>query len=204
MDMFGLGGGFGSGAGSFGNIFQGLFGDAGKPYKDASKQLERYLPQAQGYQQPFLQAGQGAIPGMQNWLQSMQNPSQFINNQMQNYQESPYAHYQQQQGMRAAQNMGSASGMTGSTPLMQFAQQNAQDISGKDMNNWLQHVLGINTQYGAGMQNMMNMGQHSADSLTKLMSDYMAAQSGLAYGQGNANQQQQGGLISGLAGLFGF
>jgi hypothetical protein len=189
--------------GSFGNIFNGLFGDSGKPYKDAQKQIERYFPQAQQYQQPFMQAGINAIPGMQNWLQSMQNPSQFINNQMGNYQESPFAHYQQQQGMRAAQNMGSASGMTGSTPLMQFAQQNAQDISGKDMNQWLQNVLGINTQYGQGMQNIMNMGQHSADSLTQLMSDYMNAQAQMAYGKGAAQQGQQGGLFSGIAGLFG-
>jgi len=207
--MGGMGGGGGGRGpfnyqpGSYANIFYGLFGDAGKPYKDAQKQFDKYFPQAQQYQQPFYDAGKNAIPGMQNWLKSMQDPSQFINNQMSNYQESPYAHYQQQQGLRAAQNMGSASGMTGSTPLMQFAQQNAQDISGKDMNNWLQNVLGINSQYGQGMQNMMNMGQHSADSLTQLMSDYMNAQAQMAYGKGAAQQGQFGGLLGGITGLFG-
>jgi len=207
MGMMGGGGGgrgpFGYIPGSYANIFQGLFGNPEKPYKDAQKQIERYFPQAQQYQQPFYNAGIGAIPGFQNWLQTMQNPSQFINNQMANYEESPYAKYQQQQGLRAAQNMGSASGLTGSTPLMQFAQQNAQDISSKDMNQWLQNVLGINSQYGQGMGNMMGMGQNAANSLTQLMSDYMNAQAQLAYGKGAAQQGQMGGLLSGITGLFG-
>ncbi len=209
MGMMGGGGGgggrgpFGYVPGSYANILYGLFGNADQPYKDAQKQIEKYFPQAQEYQKPFYEAGKDAIPGFQNWLQSMQNPSQFINNQMQNYQESPYAKYQQEQGLRAAQNMGSASGMTGSTPLMQFAQQNAQDISSKDMNSWLQNVLGINNQYGQGMNNLMTGGQGAANSLTQLMSDYMNSQAQLAYGKGGAQQGQLGGLFSGLTGLFG-
>lgn len=190
-------------SGSLGSIFGGLFGDAGKPYQDASKELERYLPQAQSYQMPYMQAGQRAIPGFEQWLSGMKDPSGFINKQMGNYQESPFAHFQQEQGMRAAQNVGSASGLTGSTPLMQFAQENAQNISSRDMNQWLQNVLGVNSQYGQGMNNLINTGANSANSLTQLMQNYMGAQAGLAYGQGNANNQQRGGLFSGIAGLFG-
>lgn len=208
MLMGGMGGGGGQGPfnyqpGSYANIFQGLFGHPDQPYKDAQKQLEKYFPQAQQYQKPFYEAGVGAIPGFQEWLKGMQNPSGFINKQMENYQESPYAHYQQQQGLRAAQNMGSASGMTGSTPLMQFAQQNAQDISGKDMNQWLQNVLGINSQYGAGLNSLIGGGQNAANSLTQLISDYMNSQAALAYGKGAANQGKTGSLIGGITGLFG-
>lgn len=189
--------------GSIGNILGGLFGDAGQPYHDASKELSRYLPQAQSYNMPFLEMGKNAMAPFSSWLQGMQNPSGYINQLMGGYHESPYAHYQQQQGMRAAQNAGSASGLTGSTPLMQFAQQNAQDISSKDMNSWLERVLGINSLYGSGLNSMISGGRESANSLQKLMGDYMNAQAGLAYGQGAAQQGQFGGLIGGLSGLFG-
>jgi len=59
--------------------------------------------------------------------------------------------------MRAANNIGSATGMTGSTPMMQQAQQNAQNISSGDMQNWLSQVLGINNQYGQGEAGLMGM-----------------------------------------------
>lgn len=205
MAMSGFGGGYQPG--SIANIFQGLFGDPGRGYKDASRSLEQMLPQAQSYNMPFLQAGQQALPGFSQWLQGMSNPSGFMNNLMGGYQESPYAHYQQQQGMRAAQNMGSTGmspyGGAGSTPLMQFAQQNAQDISSKDMNSWLQNVLGINSLYGSGMNSLISGGRESANSMQKLMSDYMGAQAGLSYGQGAANQGKMGSLVSGITGLFG-
>lgn len=213
--------------GSISNILFGLFGDAGAPYEKARGALDKYFPQAQSYQNPFLQAGTGAIgdyqkwlQGMQGssgdyqkWLQGMQNPSGFINNLMGQYQQSPWAKYQTDQAMRAAQNMGSATGLTGSTPLTQFAQQSASDISSKDMGQWLQNVLGINTQYGAGQQNLMgmygqgqqglmNMGQGAANQLSQLMQNYMGAQAASQFGQEYANQQQRGGLISGIAGLL--
>lgn len=191
-------------SGSIGNILYGIFGDAGKPYDDASNELSKYLPQAQQYQQPFNQAGTAAIPQFQNWLKSMQDPSAFINNLMGKYQESPGAKFQQQQMMNAADNMGSATGLTGSTPLTQFAQQQSQGIASQDMNNWLQNVLGTNNQFGAGQLNLMNMGQNSANQLMSLLQNYMGAQSGLAFGKDYAKQQQMGGLFSGLSGLFGF
>ena len=189
--------------GSLGNILNGLFGNAGQPYSDASDIFSQYFPQLQGYQQPFYQAGVNAIPGYENWLQGMQNPSGFINNLMGQYQESPYAKYQQQQGIRTAQNLGSATGLAGSTPLQLQAQQNAQNISSQDMNTWLQNVLGINTQYGAGLGNLMSQGQGSANSLSSALQNYMNSQAGLAYGQGAAGQGQLGGLFSGIGGLFG-
>lgn len=190
-------------SGSLGSIFSGIFGNPSKPYEDASSELSKYLPQAQSYQMPYMQAGQRAIPGFEQWLSGMKDPSGFINQQMGNYHESPFAHYQQEQGMRAAQNVGSASGLAGSTPLMQAAQQNAQNISSGDMNQWLQHVLGVNSQYGSGLNSLMNTGANSANSLTQLMQNYMGAQAGLAYGGSRANEQNRNGLFGGIAGLFG-
>lgn len=184
------------------NVGYGLFGDAGAPYKKAGKELNKYLPWAQAYQNPFFQAGAGALPQFQEWLGGMKDPSQFINNMMGQYQESPWAKYQQQQAIRAGQNAGSASGLTGSTPLAQFMEQTAQGISSQDMQNWLQNVLGTNLQYGAGLGELVSGGRGSANTLTNLMSDYMTNKAKLRYNEERANQGQWGGLFSGLGHLM--
>jgi hypothetical protein len=189
-------------SGDIGSLLEALFSRPGEPYQKASDILSQYFPQAQGYLNPFLQAGQGAIPQYQNWLNTMKDPSGFINNLMGKYQESPYAKFAQQQAMRSAQNMGSASGLTGSTPLMQFAQQNAQNISSQDMNQWLQNVLGVNTQYGQGEFGLMNQGMEAGNSLTNLMQNYMNNQAGLAYGKDAAQQGRTGNIIQDIANFF--
>ncbi len=193
---------------SLAQLFGGMFGNSGSPYKNASNQYMNYANQGTAVQNPFLQAGTSAIPDYQTWLQSMQDPTAFINNTMGQYQESPWAQYEQKQSINAANNMGSASGLTGSTPMQLQAQQNASNISSQDMNQWLQNVLGINTQYGAGQQNLMNMGQQSANSLTNMYGQMGQNMGQMAYGQ-KAGQNQDfmnmlGGGLSGLSSFFGF
>lgn len=152
-------------------ILSGLFSDSGAPYEDAMNQYREWGKRGQEVQNPFFQAGTGAIPQFQEWLQGQKDPSQFINNLMGKYQESPWAKYQQDQSIRGAQNFGSASGLTGSTPLAQFMQQNARDISSQDMQQWLSNVLGINTNYGAGQAGLIQGGQNSANALTNLFNN---------------------------------
>jgi len=198
------GGGGGSSAGDdlsqgFNQSFTGFFGHSDKPYRESGKVLEDYLGRARDTQTPFLQMGKEAIPDYQQWLQGQRDPSGFINNLMRQYSESPWAKYQQDQSMRAAGNMGSASGLTGSTPLTQFAQQNAHDISQQDMSSWLQNVLGINTQYGSGLQNEINSGQNAANSLSKLYSDFGGNLAASKYNSQAAHNQDK---VNKWGGLF--
>lgn len=198
-------GGLGEGIGGF---LGGLFGNSGDPYKDAMKQYQNWANQAQKVQNPFLQMGQGAIPQFQQWLQGQQDPSGFINKLMGQYNESPWAKYQQEQAMRAAQNQGAAGGLTGSTPLMQFAQQQAHDISSEDMSKWLANVLGINTQYGQGLGSEIQGGQNAANSLTSMYGDMGRQMAEAAYGKRAGEQQDKanmwGGLFKAGSSLFGF
>lgn len=191
---------FGSG---LGGLFGGLFGDSGKPYDKAMDQYQQYGKQAANTQQPYMQAGQGAIGDYQKWLQGQSDPSGFINNLMGQYQESPYAQYLQQQAMNAGQNAASASGLMGSTPMMLQMQQNAGNIASQDQNQWLQNVLGINKQYGQGENSLMQGGQNSANSLTNLYNQ-MGQQMGQgAYGTEAGKQQDFWNTIGGGLGILG-
>jgi len=191
---------FGSG---LGGILGGLFGNSRKPYDAAMQQYQQYGQQAQQAQQPYQQAGQGAIGDYQKWLQGQQDPSKFINDQMANYQESPYAQYLQQQAMRAGQNAASAEGTMGSTPMMQQMQQNAGNIASQDQNQWLQNVLGINSQYGQGQQNLMTGGQNAANQLSNMNMNMGQRMGEAAYGQQAGRNQDFWNTIGGGLGILG-
>lgn len=200
--------GGGPSMGGLSQFLGGQFGNSGKPYEKAGQAYMPFFQEAKGYQNPFFNFGKQGMEGMSNWLSSMKDPSGFINNQMNNYQESPWAKYMQDQAMKAGQNAGSATGLTGSTPLMQQMQQNAGGIASQDMNQWLQNVLGINSQYGQGLNAQLGFGQHAGDMLSQLAGnagDYMGSAAwGKEYGKQQDKAQKRGGLMkmfsSGLLG----
>lgn len=202
--MFSSGGMGGGGIGSsLGQLFGGLFGNSGAPYEDAMKQYEKWAGKAEGAQNPFLDFGKRGMPQFEEWLKGMKDPSGFINNLMGGYQESPFAKFQQEQAMRAAQNQGAASGLTGSTPLTQFAQQNARNISSQDMNQWLQNVLGINTQYGQGLGQQIGVGQGAANALTGMYGDMGRQMGEAAYGRQAGRNMDRANMWGGLFNLGG-
>lgn len=193
--------------GSLSQFFGGLFGNSGSPYEEAMKQYQKWGQKGQDVQNPFLEFGKAGMPRFQDWLSTMKDPSGFINHLMGGYQESPYAKFEQEQGMRAAQNMGSTGespyGGAGSTPLMQFAQQNAQNISSKDMNQWLQNVLGVNTQYGQGLGQQIGVGQGAANALTGLYGDMGRQMGEGAYGSRAGRNMDRANMWGGLFNLGG-
>jgi hypothetical protein len=183
---------------SVGGLFSDLFNNPSMPYQNAGNQYQKWAQMGANTQNPFMQAGQGAIPGYQNWMKGMSNPSQYVNSLMNNYQESPNAKFMQQQAMRGAQNAGSASGMQGSTPLALQMQQNAGNISQQDMGNWMNNAMGVNQMYGGAMGNMMNMGQQSANALTNLYSNEANSMGDMTYGEGEAQNQNNSNIFSDL------
>lgn len=174
----------------------GLIGSS-QGFDAASKALGQGWEQAQQYQKPFWETGVNALPQYNKWLQGMQNPSDYLNNLMGQYQQSPWAKFQTQQGIRAANNAGSASGLIGSTPLAQSTADYARNISSQDQNNWLQNVLGINNLYGQGQFNLANIGQNSANSLTNYLGDYSRAQAEAQAKSADAGQNDMFNMIGG-------
>lgn len=191
----------GMGGGAIGGLLGGLFGDSGAPYDKAMEQYKQWNQKGENAQNPFYNAGVQGMGNYQDWLQGMKDPAQFMNNLQGQYKASPYSQYLQGQSMRAGQNAASASGLMGSTPLAEQMQQNASNIASGDMNNWLQNVLGINTQYGQGQQNMTQMGQNSANALTNMYSQMGQNMGQAAYGKEAGKQQDLANMLGGGASL---
>lgn len=181
-----------------GGLFGGLFGDSGKPYQDYQDEYQKWIDKANGINKPYQEAGQHGLNNYQEWLDKQKDPTKFINDTMNDYQESPYAQYLQKQAIRAGNNAGSASGLTGSTPLIQQMQQNAGNIANQDQNQWLQNVLGINTQYGQGQNNLINAGQNSTNNLTNMYGQAGNNFGEAAYGKTAGKQQDFWNTLGGI------
>lgn len=180
----------------------GIFGmGGGDPYADAMKQYQKYADQAAGYQNPFFEAGSGAIGDYQDYLQRMQDPSAYLNQLMGDYQESGYNKYLQDEAARAGLNAASAGGLVGSTPYMQEAERTAANLAQGGMDNWLKQALGLNELYGSGLDTLMGRGQGASNALTNLYGGLGKSMGLGTYGQGMDKRQQMGDLFGGLGSL---
>jgi hypothetical protein len=191
----------GGGASGLGGIFGGLFGK--DPYKNASKEYETGAKNASGYQNPFYQAGTGALGDFQNYLKGMKDPSEFLNNLMKNYKESDYTKNLQNESERSGVNAASASGLIGSTPFLKQQQKNAGEIAQGGMNDWLKQALGINSEYGSGLEKLTGMGQNAGNRLSDIFSNLGNEKAGASYGSDMAKNKQMQDFFSGLMSLFG-
>lgn len=193
-----------------GGIMQGLFGDSGAAYEDAGKAyqgiMEKYLPGIQQNFNPFIQAGQDALPQMQNALSKMSNPTEFMNNILGSYQESPYSQFLRKYGNQGMTNAASASGMLGSGALMKEASDYNQQLTSRDLQQYLGNVLGINQSYMGGLNSLAGMGLSGAasygDVMSRLLPGYAEAMGGAAYGQKAGQQADQGALMGGITSFF--
>lgn len=169
--------------------------DPSKLFEQAGQQFKQYADLSREYQKPFYEAGKNAIPQYQNYLNKMSDPSKFINDLMKGYSTSPQEQYTQDQAMRASTNMASATGLTGSTPFQLQAQENAGNIANEYQEQWLKDLLGINSQYGSGLSNLMSQGQGSANSISSILNSLGTNMGEMAYSGGMAKQQQMSQLL---------
>lgn len=191
------------GMGGLGGFLGGMFGNTDAPYDNAMDQYRNYGNKALGAQNPFYNAGMGGMNNYQEWLGGMKDPSAFINNMMQNYQQSPYNQYLQQQSQNAGQNAASASGLMGSTPFLQQSQQNAANIGQQGMDSWLKNVLGINSEYGQGQNNLMGVGQNAANNMSNIYNNMGQQMGDAEYNKGASGYNNFMNTIGGGLGAVG-
>lgn len=184
------------------SIFNSILDLFNSPDKAAMDSYKDYFNKGANYQNPFYNAGVGAIGDFQKWLGGMSDPSKFINKTMENYQESPWQKTLQNESARRAQNMASASGLSGSTALSNEIQRNSTELSNYGMQDWLKNVLGINTEYGGGLNRLMQGGQHSADVLSELYGQGSRDMAGLNYNKSQQKNADWGNLMSSLMSMF--
>lgn len=107
-----------------------------------------------------------------NWQheQINQSPSDYYNQIMHGYAESPQAKYEQEQAMRAATAGGSASGMLGSGAFNKSLQNNAADISARDQQRYFGNVMGANNMQMGYLDDLRNQ-QNTYNSMQQYLTN---------------------------------
>ena len=147
-------------------LLQGIFGNSGDPSRNAGREYFNY------YNKNMNEIGRE------------KDPTQFINHLMSGYNESPWAKNERRTATNEATNAASASGLTGSTPLLNQIQQNSSNIASADQDKWLQNVLGINKDY--------------LDRFTNLNSQQGKNAANASYGQSVGQNYDRNQLLQGI------
>lgn len=188
------------------NYFSGGAQKGAEDYEESLRQglneLKKYGLEGANFLNPYATAGEGQIGALQRAIASMINPGQYYNQIMSNYQESPAAKMQQEVGTNNALNAASASGMLGSSDLLNDINQQSQNISNQDMQQYFNNMMGINTQ-GLNMAQHMYDAGYGADAQKASIYNNLARAIAQMYGGiGKARMAGDEARSSGLGGII--
>jgi hypothetical protein len=176
--------------------------------------IGQYLNQAEGYQQPYLGAGQFGINNSESMANEMANPN-YVGNIESRYSMTPGAQFQMKTGMDAVRNAEASQGLGGSGAEAKALTNYTQGVINQDMNGYVDRVMGAQrgamSDYGdlahLGLWGAQNAGQYAMDAGQDMASMY-SAEAQAAANQANSNNNNLWGGIgaigAGLAGKFGF
>ncbi len=207
MDWAGLASALAPGLGNLFGQFGGMNADWKNPADAAAGTLSGIPDMMKGYYQPYMQAGQKAIPTLQGQFgQLLSNPGQFMNRIGQSYQQSPGFQSSLKEALNAATNAAAAGGYAGSPQHERYNMETATNLANKDYNSWLSNALGL---YGMGLggeQGLYQGGLGASTGLAQNIADVMAKQAELQYqGQDAANKHEasKASIWDTLGGLAG-
>jgi hypothetical protein len=189
------------------SILSKIFGGGGQksnPMGDANQFLNQIPGVAhQGYD-PYVNTGLDATNKTKWQYESLMNdPIAFINKLMEGYKPSEGYNFQKDQLTKEMGNTAAAGGIAG-TPLDQMNQaEGIQGLLSKDMQQFLQNVLGVfNTGLG-GEEGIAGRGFDASKYLTDALGGALNQQGGLAFQNAQQNNSDKNSWYKGLAKALG-
>jgi len=183
------------------SMLSNLFGGGRKSPMDAASPYLNQIPGVghQGYD-PYINAGLDASGRTKSKYEELfSDPTAFINKLMEGYKPSEGYQFQKDQLTKELSNTAAAGGVAG-TPMDQMNQaEGIQGLLGKDMQQFLQNVLGVFNTGLQGEEGIANRGYDASKNLTDLLGGTLNQQGGLAF----QNQQQKNQDRNALWSMFG-
>lgn len=181
----------------------GLFDFLGSdPSKAANKYLNKIPGKANEIYNPYIQAGQRQLGGLEGQFEQMMNdPASFVNKIGEGYKKSPGFDFALKQALQGSGNAMAAGGMAGSPMHEQANMELATNLANQDFNQWLQTALGQHKEGLEGSQDLYHGGMSASDALMRMLQDTYGSQASNAFaGTQSRNNRTMGGLGA-LAGL---
>ena len=170
----------------------------------ANKDLNRIPGEMSKYYDPYIQAGQRQLPGLEQYYSgAMNDPGGMMNKVGAGYQQSPGFQFALQQALQGAGHASAAGGMAGS-PLAQ--QQNmgvATGMANQDYGDYMDRALGLQSRGVSGSQGLYNTGFQASGNMADQISQMLSAKAGLDY-KGKSSKLQGLTNIAGMAGGAAF
>lgn len=191
----------GGGLGALG----GFFGDNDEEER-TNKFLEQIPDQLKQYLMPYLKAGEGALPHLNDISNEYQNiykdPNSIISRLGSGYKQSPGYQWKLNQGENAINNAEAAGGMIGTGEHQQKAGQLAENLADQDFGDYLDKAIGL---FSGGLtgrtgieQGIYGRGANAAGDLAASLANLLNEKAGLSYQRGKNQNQQSSDLFSSL------
>lgn len=178
-----------------------LFSNYKNPADEAMPYMDEIPEQLNKSFNPYIQAGQRQLPGLEGQYNGlMTDPGSHLNQIGQNYHQSPGFQFALQQALQGAGHAAAAGGMAGSP---QHEQQNmgiATNLANQDYNQWLQHALSMYQTGLTGSQGLYDTGANAGMRMGENLASALASKAQLAYEGQNAENQHEGGAMGSLMG----
>lgn len=190
--------------GLFNSIDEALFGRKRNPAEEANQYIKQIPGAVSGYYDPYIQAGQRQLPGLEEqYGQLMNNPGQRFNQIGSEFQQSPGFQFALQQALDAGNRSAAAGGMAGSPSNMQNNMQLATNMGLQDYYNWMGGATDLyKTGLGGGHQ-LYSQGQQAAGQMADQVAQALAQQGANAYGGAQSSNAGRYGMVPEVLGAFG-
>ena len=176
-----------SGIGGIVSGIGGLIGHKKNPAEEANKYISQIPGATKQYYDPYNQAGQNMLGGLQDQYSGlMNNPGGKFNEIGQNFQQSPGFQFALQQALQGAGHAAAAGGMAGSPMHEQQNMQLGTDIANQDYYNYMQGATGLYGQGLQGAQGLAGLGAQAGNNQANQVAQALAQQG--AYGYEGAAQ----------------
>ena len=189
---------------AIGGALGSLFGFEEPDYSGVESQLQQIPGTITPYFQPYIQAGEESLGGLQQQLAGLlQDPGALMQSLGAGYRTSPGMQQSMMQATEAANRAAAARGQLGSPAEQQALAKQIYGMGEQDYGDYLNRVLGL---YGTGVSGLTGLTQLGAGMGRGLAEDLAQAamsRAGLEEAKMQAQQQSQAGLMGGLGSLIG-
>lgn len=181
------------------------FLNPGKGYQKAQNQLTNYYNQGQNYLQPYSQNAQSMYGNLSGAVENLLNPSQLLDQWMNDYEMSDMAKLAQNRAMDNGMSALSSMGLLGSTPGIQAIQAMGNEIAAQDEQRFIERMINQYMQGAQLAQGIYGTGANAGQQLSNNANQMGQNSAEMAYGRQNAPGQLFGSLLgtgSNLAGAY--
>jgi hypothetical protein len=189
--------------GLFNSVDEFFFGKKRNPAEEANQYIKQIPGAVKQYYQPYMEAGQRQLPGLEEqYGQLMNNPGQRFNEIGSSFQQSPGFQFALNQALDAANRSAAAGGMAGTPSSQQNAMQLATQLGLQDYYNYMGGATDLYKMGLGGGHQLYSQGQQASSSMADQVAQALAQQGAYQYGGAQEYNQGRYGMAPQILGAF--